>query len=124
MQKSCFSIYKDPLEDAVCIAIKHPSNYKGACYPDLFPNRDFLFRYFKDHDEDAYTKAYNEQILQRLNPHIVWEELKNKTIICWELEGIFCHRNIVAEWLEKAINVIIPEWTPCKFNNQQFLFKL
>ena len=107
MQKSCFSKYSG--EDGVCIALRHPEYFEGKCYPDLFPKKSFLFKYFEDHDEEAYAKAYHEQVLSKLDPLKVWNDLKDSTILCWEGSGKFCHRHLVAAWLEKSLRVKIKE---------------
>lgn len=107
MNTSYFAKYRG--EKGICIAIKHPNGFKGYCYPDLFPKWSFLSKYKQDGDEESYTKAYYEEVLSKLNPNKVWQDLQNAVLLCWETPGKFCHRRLVAAWLEKELGVSIPE---------------
>ena len=107
MKTSYFAKYKN--DDGVSIAIKSPTWFIGDSYPDLFPRWSFLQQYFKDHDEDAYVVAYYDQILSKLDPNKVFTDLKDKTLLCWEKSGEFCHRRIVAEWLRINLGISVPE---------------
>ncbi len=109
MQTSYFAKYKG--KNGVNIAIKAAPGFKGESYPDLFPKWSFLKKYKQDGDEYAYTIAYNEQILAHLDPRKVWNDLKDNTLLCWESEGAFCHRRIVADWLVRELDVVIPEYS-------------
>jgi len=44
-----------------------------------------------------------------LNPVHVADDLEGKVLLCWELPGQFCHRRLVAEWLEKNLLIEVPE---------------
>ena len=107
MKTSYFDKYEG--EDAVNIAVGKPSWFKGPSYPDLFPEWSFLNKYKEDGDKEAYIKAYHERILSKLDPQKVYNDLKDSVILCYEKSGEFCHRRLVAEWLEKELGVIIPE---------------
>ena len=108
MQTSYFAKYRE--SDGVNIAIRHPSGFKGISYTSLFPKWSFLSQYKVDGDEEAYTKAYYEQVLSKLDPYKVYVDLKDCTLLCWEKSGSFCHRRLVADWLEKELGVYIPEY--------------
>lgn len=122
MRTSYFSLYKKP--DAVGIAMVTPDWY-GPCrtYPDLFPKKSFLFKYKKDHNEEDYIQAYYEQVLSKLDPEKVYEDLKDNTLLCWEKAGKFCHRRLVAAWLELSLGVEVPEYNPVGdlFNGRSIL---
>jgi hypothetical protein len=107
MQTSYFSKYRG--NTGVCIALKHPSSFKGECYPDLFPKRSFLSDYFLDHNTEVYTRKYYIQVLSKLDPYKVFDDLKNSTILCWEGPGKFCHRRLVAYWLKQCLSIEVPE---------------
>lgn len=88
----------------------------GERYPALFPTWDMIHMT----DEEEYEKAYREQILSKLDPMKVWEDLHDAVILCYEsMDEIekgetFCHRHIIARWLEeelwlRGIDVEIPE---------------
>jgi len=106
MRTSYFAKYKN--SDGINIAIKPAPGFTGESYPDLFPKWSFLKQYKIDGDEQAYTEAYYDEVLNHLDPYKVWNDLKDKTLLCWEKSGSFCHRRIVAEWLENSIGKSLP----------------
>lgn len=83
--------------------------FSGACYKKLNPDWTF-----KDDLPFSYKPKYNA-ILQKLNPNTVVNELskisngKDVVLLCHEKEGDFCHRRLVAEWLEKELNIKVKE---------------
>jgi uncharacterized protein (DUF488 family) len=59
--------------------------------------------------EATYREEY-QKILDSLDPRQVYEDLgENSILICWEAPDKFCHRRLVAEWLEKHLGVTVPE---------------
>lgn len=56
-----------------------------------------------------YIHTYYNNVLSKLNPFKVYEDLDNKIILCYEKPGDFCHRYIVASWLEMNLGIKIPE---------------
>ena len=107
MKTSYFAKYKGA--DGVNIAIKSAPGFKGESYPALYPKWSFLKKYKQDGDKDAYTKEYYKQVLSKLDPVEVYEDLKEKTLLCWEKPGSFCHRRLVARWLQQNIGTEVPE---------------
>lgn len=90
--------------------------WSGPTYKDLFPTWEMIHMT----DEEEYEKAYREQVLNKLDPMKVWEDLQDSVILCHEsMKKIedgetFCHRHMVARWLEeelwlRGIDVEIPE---------------
>ena len=76
----------------------------GRTYPALAPRREMLKM-----AEGTYREEY-QKILDNLDPQRVYEDLGgNSTLICWEAPGIFCHRRLVAAWLEEHLGVTVPE---------------
>jgi uncharacterized protein (DUF488 family) len=60
-------------------------------------------------DEATYRAAY-QKILDRLDPRKVYDELgEDAILLCWEKPGEFCHRRLVAEWIEAHLGVKVPE---------------
>lgn len=57
---------------------------------------------------------YGEQLLA-LDPHQVVDELHTLTagadpiLLCYETPSKFCHRRLVAQWLEQSLNIQVPE---------------
>jgi len=59
----------------------------------------------------VYTDAYHQEVLSKLNPADVYRDLKDSVLLCWEGPSKFCHRHIVASWLEAELGVIVTELT-------------
>lgn len=109
MYTSCFDRYKG--ENAVSIALRSPTWYRGREYKDLTPNNWFFRKYKQDRDKEFFTNAYIKEVLAFLNPGEVYEELgENAVLLCWEREGEFCHRHIVAKWLGDSLGINIKEF--------------
>lgn len=99
----------------ISIAGKAPEDYYGLEYKKLAPKWAFFNDYKKGIlDEDGYTDCYYDQVLSKLTPEQVYEELTKDLgtdviMLCWEKAGAFCHRRIVAEWLEKGLAIKVLE---------------
>lgn len=85
-------------------------------YMKLAPPLDILKKYWRDNNEADYIQAYHERVLSRLDPDEVVRELHRMTdhtdivLLCYEKPGDFCHRHLVADWLnEHGIECL--EWT-------------
>ena len=66
-------------------------------------------RYKLDGDEVAYTESYYSKVLNKLDPHKVYKDLQNMTLLCYEKYGSFCHRHIVAHWVEQSTGFKVKE---------------
>ncbi|MBQ7105814.1 MAG: hypothetical protein IJN90_08155 [Bacilli bacterium] len=91
-------------------------NYEGKCYPKLAPKLSFWKKWHdniglitEEENNSFYIREYYNQILSKLNPKEVYDELDNSTLLCYEDSNLFCHRHIVAEWLELTLGVSIYE---------------
>lgn len=103
-----FAKTKKYIEDGytpVSIAGRAPGFYTGIQYKKLAPSWA-IFKLWKDGDIDnfQYTEMFRENILANLNSREVRQELEsfgeNVVLLCYEKAGDFCHRHIVADWLE------------------------
>lgn len=57
-----------------------------------------------------YTERYIKYVLIKLDPQQVYYRLgQDAILLCWEKPGNFCHRLIVADWLETNLNIKIDE---------------
>lgn len=105
---------KDP--KAIAISAKAPFFYKGRFYSPLAPTWDLLRAYKSGQvDERGYTEWYLRLLNKerKLTPQQVVDELEDGSILlCYEGPGKFCHRHIVAEWIEKGTGVIVTEIQP------------
>lgn len=67
-------------------------------------------------------EAY-QKILDGLDPQKVFEDLRKDVIhLCWEAPGTFCHRRLVAAWLEENLSVQVPKLSQGYHHNQPNLF--
>ena len=106
---SYFAKLKSLPEDVIPISIcgKAPDWYKGLQYKKLAPKYDFFMKWKENHDNDYYIKCFNEQVLDKLDPMRVYQELcslaksDDIALICYEKPSDFCHRHLVADWLRE-----------------------
>jgi uncharacterized protein (DUF488 family) len=56
-----------------------------------------------------YSQRYYSETLSKLNPTSVYKELDGKILLCHETSESFCHRRLVAKWLEDSLGVNVPE---------------
>lgn len=92
--------------NAVAISQGVPKWYKGKVYKKLAPSWALV----KIEDEKEYVRRYKYEVLDRLDPAQVLKELgEDAVLLCWEKPGEFCHRRIVAEWLEEELGIEVPE---------------
>ncbi len=105
--------YRSRSKRPVSIALKTPEWFRGLRYPALAPREDMLHM-----EEGDYRREY-QAILDKLDPRQVYEDLgPNAILLCWEQPGAFCHRRLVAEWLEEHLGVEVPE-LPANYDERQ-----
>ena len=96
----------------VSICGKAPDWYKRLQYKKLAPKYDFFIEWKKNHDNEYYIKCFKEQVLDKLNATDVILDLSKLVpsfnvgeddvcLICYEQPSDFCHRHLVADWLNK-----------------------
>ena len=94
--------------DTTCISIARncPPWFRGICYKKVAPTQQMLNDYHMYHDIEAYVKIYNK-ILSELNPkdivldliRLTRDKYENIILVCYETPDKFCHRHLLAEWL-------------------------
>ncbi|OPY91042.1 MAG: hypothetical protein A4E72_00320 [Syntrophus sp. PtaU1.Bin208] len=92
MQTSNFArSSKDPNAVAICRGI--PCWYEGRRYPPLAPDWELI----RMGDEQLFRKLYFEQVLSKMDPRQVCEDLgPDAVMLCWESPGK--NTAIVAWW--------------------------
>jgi hypothetical protein len=96
----------------ISICGKAPDWYTGLQYKKLAPKYDFFMEWKKNHDNEYYIKCFNEQVLSKLNATDVILDLSkicygfnvgecDICLICYEKPTDFCHRHLVADWLNQ-----------------------
>lgn len=94
----------------ISICGKAPDWYKGLQYKKLAPKYGFFMEWKKNHDNDYYIEHFQAEVLDGLDAATVIKELnylvpnvngKYIALICYEKPSDFCHRHLVAEWLNQ-----------------------
>ena len=91
-------------------------DYKGKCYPKLAPKLSFwkvwhdnIGKISEEENNRYYVEEYWNQVLSKLDPEEVYRELDGSVLLCYEDNDKFCHRHIVAAWLEILLGKNVPE---------------
>jgi uncharacterized protein (DUF488 family) len=96
--------------NGVAITLRKPWFFTGPHYPQLAPSLDLLTRFQKKTITEAeYEQEYRRDILSSLDPQKVYDDLKDKVILCYEKPPKFCHRHIVAVWIKEKLNIEVIE---------------
>ena len=65
-------------------------------------------------------RHFYHEVLKNLDPNKVYSDLDNSVLLCYEQSYEFCHRHIVASWLEKNLGVKVVE---CEFTDDKIIEK-
>lgn len=92
------------------------ANWDRESYTALAPKRDF-FTTWKNNkgkisDEENnkyYMHEFYDKVLSKLEPQTIYDYLCNGFLLCYENNSEFCHRHIVAAWLELFLNIEVKE---------------
>lgn len=111
MKTSNFKIYKGNKGVAICLY--PPLDWAGARFPALEPPRKLFFSRKADQiNDEQYEKQYREEVLYKLDSQEIYNTLRDQVLLCWENPGEFCHRRIVANWIQEKLGIEVPEWVP------------
>lgn len=102
---SYFGNWRNFPPDAILVSVARykPSHFKGLSALQLAPSEDLLKR-FKNHtaSEGVYREEYWRQLCH-LDKEKVFNQLdklgSTVILLCYEKPQDFCHRHILAEWL-------------------------
>lgn len=111
---SYFARYRG--DKGVSIALYPIRGYSGRRYPPLYPSKDILSQWKTSHEDEMirqkiYIERYYNEVLSALDPRKVVNDLGDAVLLCYEKPNTFCHRRLVASWLEASIGIIVPELT-------------
>jgi hypothetical protein len=111
MQTSYFNNVKEMKDkNLVSIARSSPAWFKGRQYKKLAPSWKLLNDYKTNKmSYNEYIGIYTTEILQKLDVTETIKELgEDAILLCWEPSG-FCHRHIVAVWIEDKMGLKVKE---------------
>ena len=110
METSYFANIRNlDISKVISIALYGPKWITIRTYPYLYPKWYMIEDVKKDGDTDKYRERYYNEILNRLSAEKVYKDLKDCILLCWEKPGVFCHRRLVAEWIESKLGTVVPE---------------
>lgn len=121
----------------ISIAAKAPDWYDGLEYKKLAPKWSF-FNEWKNGshkgDNNYYTRQFYLQVLKETTVEYVIAdlmglsdgELSKVVLLCYEKPGDFCHRHLVADWINKyeGDNYIVEYSTPIDISKYYHIKKL
>ena len=101
--------------NAIAISSIVPEWYEGKRFSHLAPLRDMVGKVKKNvenYDQRRYKRDYLDLLKARkIDPKWLVDTLPDGAILlCYESPGDFCHRRILAEWIEHHTGVKVPEW--------------
>ena len=109
--------YKEFGMESVAISGKVPDFYYGLAYPDFAPRYE-MFQRWKNGEitNEGYTVEYKAH-LNTLNREEIRKdfEVYNKKgndciLLCYEKSNEFCHRHVLADWLEETFGWAVEEF--------------
>lgn len=96
------------------ISGKPPEGWNYYWYKKLAPSWSIWKQYDTGKNIQLYTDRFYSEILGKLDPKQVYDDLQkfgsNLILLCYEKPSDFCHRHLVADWLNINLNLNITEW--------------
>jgi uncharacterized protein (DUF488 family) len=100
-------------DNGIAICLYPPLDWSGPRFAALEPDRKTFFaKKAEQIDEAEYERRYRVETLSLLDPKEIYDRLQNYVLLCWEPAGQFCHRRIIADWIQKSLDIEVPEWNP------------
>ena len=96
------------------VALYPPRWFNGVSVWTVAPTPSILRA--KGQTREQYSVRYRNEVLSRVNPQQLMENLRNLSqghdvaLCCFEKPGDFCHRHILAEWLSQNTGETIKEY--------------
>lgn len=98
----------------ISIALYSPPHTKYDCLLCLAPTHSIL--YDKYRTEERYTHRYINEVLGKLDANKLIEQISSISrgsdvaLCCYEKPTDFCHRHIVAKWIQENTGVEVEEF--------------
>lgn len=118
MQTSYFAAIRkmkdvDP-DRLVSIARWKPFWFDGPEALGLAPHPELLRAYkSRNIDQAEYTRIFQMQLDALFDgaEGVVRDLGEDAILLCYERPGDFCHRRLVAAWIERETGLVVPEWS-------------
>jgi len=99
----------------ISIAGKAPEFYKGFQFKTFAPSWDIFSKWKSGEINNfQYTERFREEILNKLDKEGIRRFLDSFEtdiiLLCYEKSGDFCHRHIVADWIETEFGKKVEEY--------------
>jgi len=99
----------------ICIAGYPPEGFTGIRFRTMAPKKIWWREWHEKHlSNDWYEQKYNETVLKKLDPLETAKKLQsygqNVVLLCWEKPPEFCHRHLVAKWMN-WVHIPVCEYT-------------
>lgn len=96
----------------VCIAGRPPIGFDILHYKQLAPTYKIFAEWRVSKNTETYIQKFERDVLGKLNADVVVADLKHLTdhiiceevdiaLVCYEKSTDFCHRHLVAKWLNE-----------------------
>lgn len=95
------------------IALYPPKWFSGISNKYVSPSWDILHN---SKSEEDYVQRFNSEILARRDPKVFLTAIekiangKDVALCCFEKPDEFCHRHLVAKWLNEKLGMQIEEY--------------
>jgi uncharacterized protein YeaO (DUF488 family) len=103
----------------ISISLYTPKYFIGDSYIDVAPTKEILMDWKNGKKDDEaighYIRMYKSKVLRKLDAQKIYNNLKllskgkDVVLICYEKPNEFCHRHLLAEFLEEKLNIKIIE---------------
>ena len=108
----------DPEILPIAICAKVPDWFDGPVLSELAPTKSILYQFKETGDEGLYIERFNDEVLSLISPESVYNlivsiaeanSVDQVALVCYEKSDTFCHRHLVADWLNQALGLTIEE---------------
>lgn len=88
----------------IAISVGPPKWFKGTVDKRLAPSWAMMKKPRADYD-----RLFAAQLKKLDAKQIISELPENAVLLCYESHNDWCHRRMVAEWLEQELDIVVPE---------------
>lgn len=107
------NLLKHNFINLISVAGKCPNDFQFKQFKKLAPKYVWWKEWHDKHlSNEYYINKYLETVLNHLNPIEIYFKLTNNNtsdvvLLCWETPNLFCHRHLIANWLNESLKLNI-----------------